>query len=112
MYLMGATVKDLSLRFGIYPARVKAIVYQKHLYWEEIYPRVGETAMRLALECEMMYAAEYPFLEYGQDIKGMAMLEQGVLVERWTACKHEDAQVKERRRTEAEMYLSKLRVRR
>ena len=89
--MLGATVKDLSLRFGIYPARVKAIVYQKHLYWNEVYPRVGETAMRLALECELTYASEYPFLEYGQDIKGMAKLEQGVYVERWTGMKNEDA---------------------
>jgi len=26
-YLKGATVKDLSLKFGIFPQRVKAIVY-------------------------------------------------------------------------------------
>jgi hypothetical protein len=68
LYLKGATAKALSTRFGILPDRVKAIVFQKHLYWEEIYPRLGETHMRLAMEEEALYASEYPFLEYGIDL--------------------------------------------
>lgn len=54
---MGTTVNDLSLQYGILTQRVKAIVYQKFLYWEEVYPRMGETHMRLAMEMEAMYAA-------------------------------------------------------
>jgi hypothetical protein len=65
LYLKGATPKELSLRFGIFAERVKAIVFQKHLYWEEVYPRLGETHMRLSMEMEALYAAEYPFLTYG-----------------------------------------------
>lgn len=42
-YLKGQTVKDISLEFGIMPQRVKAIVWQKHMYWEEVYPMLGET---------------------------------------------------------------------
>lgn len=42
-YIQGTTVKDLSLKFGILPQRVKAIIYQKHLYWNEVYPKLGET---------------------------------------------------------------------
>jgi hypothetical protein len=81
LYLKGATPKELSLRFGILADRVKAIVYQKHLYWEEVYPRLGETHMRLAMEMEAQYAAEFPFLTYGQDIKTMAELEKGIYME-------------------------------
>lgn len=55
-YIQGATIKDLSLKYGVLPQRVKAIIYQKHLYWEEVYPRLGETHMRVALEREMLYA--------------------------------------------------------
>jgi hypothetical protein len=64
-YQKGMTVKDLSLKYGILKERVKAIVYQKYLYWHEVYPKMGETHMRLAIEREAIYAAEYPFIEYG-----------------------------------------------
>ncbi len=55
-YLKGMTIKDLSLKYGILPQRVKAIIFQKHLYWNEVYPKLGETHMRLALERELFYA--------------------------------------------------------
>ena len=35
------------------------------MYWEEVYPKMGETHMRLAIEREAVYAAEFPFIEYG-----------------------------------------------
>jgi len=78
LYLKGATPKELSLRFGIFPDRVKAVVFQKHLYWEEIYPRLGETHMRLAMEMEALSAVSSPFLNYGCDLKEMAALEKGI----------------------------------
>lgn len=77
-YLKGSTVKDLSLKFGLLPQRVKAIVYQKHLYWEEVYPKLGETHMRISLETEALYAAEFPFVDYGSDLAIMAEMEKGV----------------------------------
>ena len=80
LYLKGATPKELSNRFGIFPDRVKAIVFQKHLYWEEVYPRLGETHMRLAMEMEAHYAAEHPFLNYGIDLADMAEMEKGIMV--------------------------------
>jgi len=43
LYQKGMTVKDLSLKFGILPQRVKAVVFQRHLYWNEVYPKMGET---------------------------------------------------------------------
>ncbi len=81
-YLKVTTVKDLSLKFGILPQRVKAIVYQKHLYWEEVYPKLGESHMRIAIEQEAIYAAEYPFVDYGADLALMSELEKGVRLER------------------------------
>ena len=77
-YMNGMTVKDLSLKYGILPQRVKAIVYQKHLYWNEIYPKLGETHMRMALEREGYYAQDFPFVDYGIDIHTMAQLEKGI----------------------------------
>lgn len=71
-YLQGMTVKDLSLKFGILPQRVKAIIYQKHLYWVEVYPKLGETHQRMALEMEVQYAASFPFIDYGSDLHIMA----------------------------------------
>lgn len=67
-YQRGWTIKNLSLKYGILPQRVKAIIYQKHLYWTEIYPKLGETHMRMAFERELMYAANFPFVDYGIDL--------------------------------------------
>lgn len=78
MYQKGMTIKDLSLKFGILPQRVKAIVYQKHIYWNEVYPKLGETHMRLAMEREMLYASEFPFVDYGLDLKIMSEMEKGI----------------------------------
>lgn len=40
--------------------------------------------MRMALERELMYAAEYPFVDYGVDLKEMAQQEKGLRVARLT----------------------------
>ncbi len=77
-YLKGMTIKDLSLKYGIIPQRVKAIIFQKHLYWNEVYPKLGETHMRLALERELFYAQEFPFVDYGKDLHLMAEIEKGI----------------------------------
>lgn len=68
MYHKGQTIKDLSLKFGVLPQRVKAIIYQKHLYWEEVYPRLGEAHMKAAIETEAIYASKFPFVDYGADL--------------------------------------------
>jgi len=53
------------------------------LYWEEVYPRLGETHMRASLEMEAFYASKYPFVDYGADLKVMAELEKGVKIEKY-----------------------------
>lgn len=77
-YLKGATVKNLSMQYGCLPQRVRAIIFQKYLFWEEVYPRMGESHMRLALEREAMYASKFPFVDYGCDVELMSELEKGV----------------------------------
>ena len=74
------TIKDLSLKYGILPQRVKAIIFQRHIYWHEVYPKLGETHMRLALEREMLYASEFPFIDYGCDLKLMSEIEKGIMM--------------------------------
>lgn len=49
-----------------------------------MYPKLGETHMRLALEREFIYARDFPFVEYGIDLNIMAEIEKGVKIERLT----------------------------
>lgn len=77
-YIKGMNIKDLSLKYGIIPQRVKAIIFQRHLYWNEVYPKMGETHMRLAMEREQLYAADFPFIDYGCDLRLMSEIEKGV----------------------------------
>jgi hypothetical protein len=88
-YQKGMSVKDLSLKYGIMQQRVKAIVFQKHMYWNEVYPKMGESHMRLAIEREAMYAQDFPFVEYGQDLDVMAEYEKGVKVEQITRTEYD-----------------------
>lgn len=75
LYLKGSNIKDLSLKYGILPQRVKAIIYQRHLYWTEVYPKLGETHLRMAMEREMLYATDFPFIDYGKDLRLMSEIE-------------------------------------
>lgn len=45
--------------------------------------------MRLAIEREAMYASDFPFVEYGQDLHTMAELEKGVKVTRMTTTEYD-----------------------
>lgn len=106
-YQKGMTIKDLSLKFGILQQRVKAIIFQKHMYWNEVYPRLGETHMRLAFEKEALYAAEFPFIEYGQDLQIMAELEKGIQVNMLTRTEV-DTNPPPKEKKEVNKYIEKL----
>ena len=54
------------------------------MYWQEVYPRLGETHMRMAMEAEYIYAAEFPFVNYGIDLETMADEEKGIRMTRLT----------------------------
>lgn len=96
------------MRFGIFPDRVKAVVFQKHLYWEEVYPRLGETHMRLAMEMEALSAVDSPFLNYGCDLREMAALEKGIEVNHESKFIVEsDLKVDPKKQQEVQEYISK-----
>lgn len=77
LYNNGWTVKEISLKYGILPARVKAVVWCKRYFYDEIAPNFGRTFWRLGLEREFSYACEYPFVDYGLDLDAMALIEKG-----------------------------------
>lgn len=83
-YQKGMSIKNLSLKYGILQERVKAIIFQKHLYWNEVYPKLGMTHLRLALQQEYAYAEKFPFMDYGQDLEAMAESDKGVKVTKIT----------------------------
>ena len=43
-----------------------------------MYPKVGETGLRLAMVIEMLYSFHYPVVDYGLDLKELEQREQGV----------------------------------
>ncbi len=52
------------------------------MYWEEVYPKLGETHLRICLETEALYASEIPFIDYGSDLHIMAEMEKGVKLQK------------------------------
>lgn len=62
--------------------------------------------MRACIEAECMYAAEYPFIDYGSDLAIMSQLEAGVkitkLEDRWP----EDTQLTVKEKDRVEKYLA------
>jgi hypothetical protein len=79
-YLEGWTMKDLSYKYGLLPERVKVIVWMRHLFWREIYPKIGETGLRQRMEEGMKYAKQFAYIDYGKDLHDMAEREQGVML--------------------------------
>ena len=45
--------------------------------------------MRMAIEREMLYASDFPFIEYGQDLAIMGEMEKGVKIERLTETEYD-----------------------
>ena len=63
--------------------------------------------MRAALETEILYAADFPFCDYGSDLNLMAEMEKGVKLKR-LATKDHDTGVPEQEQKEVDAYLSRL----
>ena len=78
LYESGWSVKDLAYRYGILPSRVKAIVWCRRHFYEEVKPRVDPITWKLGVEREFLYASLFPFLDFGIDLSMMSVLEQGV----------------------------------
>lgn len=86
-------------------------MFLKHLYWEEVYPKLGEVHMRIAMEKEMLYAAEFPFIEYGCDLQIMTELEKGIQMRSFAETGRSDAKIKDKDMDETRDYLKKMRSR-
>jgi len=74
----GMTIKDIALKFGILPERAKCVVWQREHYWKEIYPKIGETGLRLGMMLEAAYLEDFTYCDYGLDLDSLAGKEQGI----------------------------------
>lgn len=73
----GMSIKDLSLKYGIFQERVLAIVYQREYFLKQCYPRYGETLTRMVKVFEDRYGESVGFQDYGADLHLMGAHEQG-----------------------------------
>jgi len=83
LYKEGWSIRDLSLRFGLLPERLKFIIWAKQYFYDEIMPNVSATTVRLALEREMLYSYYFPWVDYGLDLEDLAQRENGLLFTRF-----------------------------
>lgn len=74
----GMSVRDISLKYGILPERTKAVVWQRENYWKEIYPKIGETGLRLGMMLETGYLEDFTYCDYGLDLDSLSGKEQGI----------------------------------
>ena len=79
----GWTERDLSVRFGLLPERVRAIIWNKQYFYDEVLPNSSLTCIKMGLEREMLYAMFYPCVDYGKDLEWMAERDRGVFFERY-----------------------------
>jgi hypothetical protein len=78
LYLQGWTVKDLSEKYGILTARVKAVLWLRRYFHEEIMPHTDRPTWRKSIEIDFEEAAVTPFNDYGLDLDTMAIESRGV----------------------------------
>ena len=83
LHLEGWTIRDLSVRFGLLPERVKFIVWSKQYFYDEIFPRVDLATIELALEREMLYSVHFPWVDYGKDLYVISRREKGLFFQRY-----------------------------
>lgn len=79
LFNQGWTVRDLSVRFGIMPNRVKAIVYQKRYFFNQILPNTDATFIQHCMQIEKKIDRLYGALQYGVDLKRMTRESFGFL---------------------------------
>eukprot|EP01017_Pseudomicrothorax_dubius_P046764 TRINITY_DN8288_c0_g1_i3.p1 TRINITY_DN8288_c0_g1~~TRINITY_DN8288_c0_g1_i3.p1 ORF type:complete len:433 (+),score=96.28 TRINITY_DN8288_c0_g1_i3:55-1353(+) len=79
MYLEGWTVRDLSIRFGILPERVKAVVWLNQHWTEEILPNADLKSIRMGIRMEIESIEHTSFVDYGLDLAEMEARERGVM---------------------------------
>lgn len=77
-YKGGMSVRDISLKFGILPERVCAIVWNMEYFLKIVYPRIGETMTRELIREEYEMNKDSGFCDYGLDLEALAQNEQGI----------------------------------
>jgi len=66
--------------------------------------------MRVAMESEAIYAAKYPFVDYGCDLHLMANLEKGIRIEKFHRTEA-DVKLKPQVKIDVDTYLSRMKSR-
>jgi hypothetical protein len=69
LYMQGWTVRDISKRFGILPARTKFCVWVRAQLYHEVIPKLGVKYYLRALRFQQRYNEEKSFCDYGLDIQ-------------------------------------------
>lgn len=80
LYLDGWCVRDISLRYGILPERVKAIIWMRKTFYDEVFPRIDIKTVKLGMERELFYGEDWPWVDFGLDMDKMIQKERGVPV--------------------------------
>jgi len=83
LHLEGWSIRDLSVRYGLLPERLKFIIWSRQYFYDEILPNVDLDVIELALEREMMYSVFFPWVDYGKDLHILAEKDRGILFERY-----------------------------
>lgn len=78
LYKEGWTVNKLSYKFGILPQRTKAIINQRELFWDKMFPKIGLTGYKRLLTFEFMYGSLYKFVDYGFDLDVIPFMSKGM----------------------------------
>ena len=78
LYLQGASVKEISQRYGILVERAKVIIWCRKTFYDEVMPSIDLITVRLGMEREMLYNTLYPWVDYGLDMERMIERERGV----------------------------------
>lgn len=75
----GWSVRDLSLRFGAMPSRVKAVIYQWKYFYDEIFPSIDIKEFSSLLMMEREYERMHEVCDYGIDLDEYQKFNQGYL---------------------------------
>lgn len=92
LYIDGASLQELSLRYGILPKTAKRHICEHYIYWNMLYPKLGPIR-----HLKLMKKAENPknvqFVDYGADLEEMAYLESVVPLRKFEYKKLDDSKV-------------------
>lgn len=78
-YLKGESIRNLSLKYGILPLRVRCIIWKFQYFVEHILPNASLETIKMAIFIEKeIIEKEVPTVDYGLDLEFMANEQMGV----------------------------------